>query len=121
MNSIDPAPTFDELTEAARPYLYINSIADLAGRVEEARRALLAMVAPEHRLAAGHLASVIEAAAEAYVDAVAWEELGTVAAHFPGLDLAILGIYHHVRASAGGARRCSCPAGEAAPTAAGPA
>ena len=105
MENTNPAPTFDELTEAARPYKHIDAIVDPIRRGEEARRALVAMIAPEHRLAAEHLAHVIEQAAEGYAERFAEEQWRATVRHFPALERAILAVHDHVR---------SCPAGDAA-------
>ena len=112
MNDPERAPSLAELGAAARPYEYIRAIADPYHRGQAAEQALLALVPPESRRAAPHLANTIDQAGQMAGEAFMKGELDAVARHFPGLELAILAVYDHVSESASGPRHCSCPAGE---------
>ncbi len=115
MTDTERAPTLAELEAAARPYEYIAAITDPHRRADAAEQALLALVPPESRRAAAHLANIIDQAGQMAGEAFMTEELDAVARHFPGLELAILAVYDHVQDSASGPRQCSCPAGEPVP------
>ena len=112
MPDADRTPTLAELEAAARPYEHIDMIKDPYHRGQAAEQALLALVPPESRQAAAHLAHTIGQAGGFQGEAFVEEELAAVARHFPGLELAILAVYDHVSESASGPRHCSCPAGE---------
>jgi hypothetical protein len=112
MTDTDRTPPLAELEAAARPYEHIRAITDPALRATTAQQALLALVPPESRRAAEHLAHTIDQAGQMAGEAFMRGELDAVARHFPGLELAILAVYDHVRESASGPRHCSCPAGE---------
>ena len=117
MTDTDRTPTLAELEAAARPYEHLDAIKNPDRRGQAAEQALLALVPPESRRAAAHLANTSDQAGQMAGEAFMRGELDAVARHFPGLELAILAVYDHVRESGSGPRHCACPAGEPRPAA----
>ena len=104
--------TLNRLDAVRERYQHINGIPDLESRVIAARHALVELVPPDERLSAEHLAGTVEQGARASSEAFVQEQIRAVARHFPGLELAIMAVYHdHVSAAGAGPDACGCPAG----------
>ena len=105
------ADSLADLGAASRPYEHLRAIESETERIDAAGEALVGLAGPERRLAVENLVSVIEFAAHSEGEAYVKRELDALARHFPGLELAILAVYDHIKDSAGGSDACSCPAG----------
>ena len=103
--------TTEEVEAACAPYEYIDSMPNPDWRIGSANAALLELVPADDRLAADHLASMIEHSAGRRSEAFMKEEIRVIARHFPGLELAIMAVYDHMLKTAGGKDACACPAG----------